>query len=123
MLVGAAAVLTHNCGRPGDVHLDLYYKEGWDSDQIIAADGKVRALDDIAATGDLSKTTAERLVKEPAAQRLRDSGVTVPDGHHGDHLRDLQLGGTDTLDNLVPLDGSVNSSLGSQIAASTAAAL
>lgn len=45
----------------------------------------------------------------------RDPGETVPRGYHGDHMQDLQLGGSDTLDNLGALDGSVNTSLGPQI--------
>jgi hypothetical protein len=113
---GGQDLLTHNCSRPGDEHLDLHYKDGWDADQIAAADGKVAHLDNLAEQGKLVKTKPERVVPGSAAQRLRNANVDVPDGHHGDHLQDLQLGGTDTLDNLGPLDGSVNTSLGPQIA-------
>lgn len=43
------------------------------------------------------------------------AGNDVPEGSDIDHMVDLQLGGSDTLDNLWPLDSSVNRSLGAQI--------
>lgn len=100
-------MLVRNCNRSGDVHLDLNYKDGWDADQIAAAD---------AGQGRLAKTKAEWLVPGSVAQRLRAAGADVSYGHDGDHLQDLQLGGMDTLENLGPLDGSVNRGLGLQIA-------
>jgi filamentous hemagglutinin len=39
----------------------------------------------------------------------------VPTGSDVDHMVDLQLGGTDTISNMSPLDMSVNRSLGAQI--------
>ncbi|MBE0388756.1 hypothetical protein PLUTE_a5074 [Pseudoalteromonas luteoviolacea DSM 6061] len=39
----------------------------------------------------------------------------MPSGHDVDHVVDLQLGGSDTLSNMLPLNSSVNRSLGSQI--------
>ena len=107
----------HNCGTdPSAVHLNLNYKPGWTADQIAEADGKVAYLNDLAQDGLLSKTTSVRSVPGSAAGRLRAAGEVVPPGYHGDHMWDLQLGGTDTLDNLGALDGSVNTSLGPQIA-------
>jgi filamentous hemagglutinin len=45
---------------------------------------------------------------------VREYGpVTV--GYDIDHLKDLQLGGSNVLSNLWPLDSSVNRSLGAQI--------
>ncbi|WP_329409813.1 polymorphic toxin-type HINT domain-containing protein [Streptomyces sp. NBC_00704] len=108
---GSTPVLVHNCDT-----LELKYKEGWDETQRAEADAKVAHLNQLAEDGKLVKTKSVRIEKGSAASRLRKAGTTVPDGYHGDHLQDLQLGGTDTLDNLGPLDGSVNSSLGSQIA-------
>ncbi|MFC9295504.1 polymorphic toxin-type HINT domain-containing protein [Streptomyces sp. NPDC057011] len=116
VLAGAAPVLVHNCGDDADaVHLNLKYKDGWSAGQIAEADAKVAHLNDLAGQGKLVKTQSVRVVKGSAAGRLRRSGVDVPSGYHGDHMQDLQLGGTDTLDNLGPLDGSVNTSLGPQI--------
>ncbi|MFF4830441.1 polymorphic toxin-type HINT domain-containing protein [Streptomyces sp. NPDC001315] len=109
--VGSTPVLVHNCDT-----LELKYKEGWDETQRAEADAKVAHLNKLAEEGKLVKTKSVRIEKGSAASRLRKAGTDVPDGYHGDHLQDLQLGGTDTLDNLGPLDGSVNSSLGSQIA-------
>jgi len=39
----------------------------------------------------------------------------VPAGADVDHTVELQLGGADTLDNMAPLDSSVNRSIGSQV--------
>jgi len=50
-----------------------------------------------------------------ASSRYNRAGNTVPPGHDVDHVQDLQLGGSDTLSNMLPLDSSVNRSLGSQI--------
>ncbi|WP_033259272.1 polymorphic toxin-type HINT domain-containing protein, partial [Kitasatospora setae] len=117
VVAGSTPVLVHNCGTDDTaVHLDLTYKEGWDDAQKVAADGKVAYLDGLAKSEDLVKTDSVRVVKGSAAGRLRKDGQTVPSGSDGDHMRDLQLGGTDTLDNLSPLDASVNRSLGPQIA-------
>ncbi|WP_327694870.1 polymorphic toxin-type HINT domain-containing protein [Streptomyces sp. NBC_00459] len=110
--VGSTPVLVHNCET-----LELVYKEGWDDTQRAQADAKVAHLNQLAEEGKLVKTKSVRIEKGSAAGRLRKAGTDVPDGYHGDHLQDLQLGGTDTLGNMGPLDGSVNSSLGAQIAA------
>lgn len=40
---------------------------------------------------------------------------SVSSNYDVDHTIDLQLGGSDTVDNMNPLDSSVNRSLGSQI--------
>ena len=39
----------------------------------------------------------------------------MPIGHDVDHVHDLQLGGAEATHNMVPLDSSVNRSLGPQI--------
>jgi RHS repeat-associated protein len=92
----------------------LKYKDEWTMAQRAAADVKVSRLNEIAQRGEAVVTKAERS-SGSAAAKLRKNGIDVPKGSHGDHIHELQLGGSDTLDNLAPLDGSVNSSIGSQI--------
>jgi hypothetical protein len=42
---GGTPLLVHNCGDdPDAVHLDLTYKDGWTSDQVDEADGKVGSV-------------------------------------------------------------------------------
>lgn len=50
-----------------------------------------------------------------AASRYKSAGNQIPTGADIDHATDLQLGGSDTLSNLLPLNSSVNRSLGAQI--------
>jgi len=50
-----------------------------------------------------------------AASRYRSAGNQIPAGSDIDHAIDLQLGGSDTLSNMWPLNSSVNRSLGAQI--------
>jgi RHS repeat-associated protein len=95
--------------------LSLSYKVGWSTEQIAAADAKVAALNDAASQGLLRVTGVER-AGTSAASRFRAAGGQVPSGADIDHTIDLQLGGTDRLQNLSPLDLSVNRSLGAQIA-------
>lgn len=110
-------VLVSQAGVAADsgVSLSLKYKDGWTAAQRAAADEKVAALDAIAGRGDAVVAPVVRSAGS-AAGKLRRAGIDVPPGFHGDHLHDLQLGGADTLENLWPLDGSVNSSLGAEIA-------
>ncbi|WP_421742687.1 RHS repeat-associated core domain-containing protein [Cellulomonas sp.] len=112
---GATPVLVHNdCGDP--IEITVRAKDGWTPEQNAQFEQKVAALDEIARAGNAKVTSVNR-GGGSAAGRLRASGVDVPPGAHGDHIHDLQLGGADTLSNLMPLDGSVNSSIGAQIAA------
>ncbi|MGE8179862.1 DUF637 domain-containing protein, partial [Pseudomonas fluorescens] len=92
------------------VDLSLSYKSGWTDAQRAAADAKVRILND----ADTVLTTPVRSGTS-AASRYRQAGNTVPTGSDVDHMVDLQLGGTDTISNMSPLDMSVNRSLGAQI--------
>lgn len=50
-----------------------------------------------------------------ARTMFQKSGGTVPSGSDVDHIIDLQLGGADTVRNMLPLNSSVNRSLGAQI--------
>ncbi len=98
-------------GVAGDgVDLSLTYKSGWTDAQRAAADAKVKILND----ADTVLTVPVRSGTS-AASRYKQAGNTVPKGSDVDHMVDLQLGGTDTIPNMSPLDLSVNRSLGAQI--------
>lgn len=93
----------------------MTYKVGWSAEQIEAANAKVAALNDAAEQGQLQVTQVER-AGTSAASMWRMAGGEVPADADIDHTIDLQLGGSNTLDNLSPLDYGVNRSLGAQIA-------
>jgi len=97
------------------VALSLRYKPGWSEAQKAAADAKVGALNDAAEAGLLHVTKPNRSGTS-ASSTFRGSGAEVPPGADVDHVIDLQLGGSNHLSNLSPLDASVNRSLGAQIA-------
>ncbi|WP_080402663.1 hemagglutinin repeat-containing protein [Burkholderia ubonensis] len=105
---------TNGAGNsPGDnngVDLSLRYKSGWTDAQKAAADAKVKALND----ADTVVTPVQRSGTS-ASTRYRTSGGAVPAGNDVDHTIDLQLGGKDVVQNMAPLDQSVNRSLGAQI--------
>jgi RHS repeat-associated protein len=91
--------------------LKLRYKKGWTDAQRAAADAKVEALNQVEKVS----TQPERAPGSPA-DRYKKAGGQVERGQDVDHTHDLQLGGPDTVENMNPLDTSVNRSLGSQIA-------
>ena len=107
-------------GLPDDPHatdavdLSLKYKSGWSPAQIAQSDAKVAALNESAQDGRAVVSTVQRSGTSASARYTR-AGNTVPSGFDVDHLLDLQLGGADTLANMLPLDSSVNRSLGAQI--------
>jgi hypothetical protein len=104
---------TYGC-TPQEIFLLLFYKVGWTAEQREAADRKASRLNVEAVAGLLFACVACR---GPSASRLfRLAGKTVLRGTDVDHIVDLQLGGSDDLHNLEPLDRSVNRSLGAQIA-------
>ncbi|WP_143749690.1 hypothetical protein [Mesorhizobium sp. WSM3879] len=90
--------------------LHLYYMPEWDAAQRAAADLKVKILTE----ADTVVSRAVRLFGS-ARRRFIAAGNEVLAGSHVDHRVDLQLGGSDTIDNMALLDASVNTSLGSQI--------
>ncbi|MBE4582508.1 hypothetical protein BOO34_14575 [Vibrio navarrensis] len=92
------------------VDLNLKYKKGWTAAQKAAADAKCQALCDANTV-----VTQSQRSGTSAASRYKRAGNSVPSGNDVDHVHDLQLGGSDTLSNMSPLDSSVNRSLGSQI--------
>ncbi|BCG72344.1 hypothetical protein MesoLj113a_35020 [Mesorhizobium sp. 113-1-2] len=105
---GANSAGTSEATVGHDLH--LYYMPEWDAAQRAAADLKVKILTE----ADTVVSRAERLFKK-ARKRYIAAGNHVPAGSHVDHRVDLQLGGGDILENMGPLDASVNTSLGSQI--------
>ena len=93
------------------INLALRYKSGWTDVQRAAADAKVEALskaDTVVTANPIRSGTS-------AATRYRQAGGTVQPGQDVDHIVDLQLGGSDSVINMSPLDSSVNRSLGAQI--------
>ena len=92
------------------VDLSLTYKPGWSAAQRAEADLKVQILTE----GDTVVSSASRSGTS-AASRYRRAGNDIPVGNDVDHAIDLQLGGSDTVSNMWPLNSSVNRSLGSQI--------
>ncbi len=125
--VTAAGVLVHNsacdlpgpgsqakAADPGGVSISLKYKEGWTDAQKAAADDKVQALNDAAEAGLLRVTPVKRSGTS-ASSVFKKEGGTVPADADIDHVIDLQLGGIDDISNMLPLNFSVNRSLGSQI--------
>ena len=97
------------------VDLSLKYKLGWSPAQIAEADAKVAALSSAAQDGRAVVSSVERSGTS-ASMRYTRAGNSVPSGSDVDHVLDLQLGGADILDNMLPLNSSVNRSLGAQIA-------
>lgn len=93
------------------VNIKLKYKEGWTPEQRAQADAKVKALSE-AFTYKKSNTKRINVRKKYKDEFGQDS---IPANHDIDHIVDLQLGGTNDISNLAPLDRSVNRSLGVQI--------
>jgi YD repeat-containing protein len=92
------------------VDLALKYKPGWTDEQRVEAAAKAKILNDAPTV----VTASERSGTAGAMNRYRRTEQT-PTGRDIDHMVDLQLGGSKTIDNLWPLDASVNRSLGSQV--------
>lgn len=95
---------------PQDKDIDLKYKKEWTAEQRAEADRKVKHLSENETVVTESKRSGTS-----ASTRYKKAGNTVPKGKDVDHAVDLQLGGSDTISNMSPLDPSVNRSLGRQI--------
>ncbi len=110
--LGTEATVVAKVGATESAGVDLAvkYKPRWTAAQRAEADLKVQILTE----GDTVVTQASRSGTS-AANRYRRAGNQVPSGSDIDHAVDLQLGGTDSLSNMWPLNTSVNRSLGSQI--------
>jgi hypothetical protein len=83
----------------------------WDAEALAQADIKAAQLRSLEG-----RVIAAVRPSEPAPDIWRRAGRIIPPRHDIDHILDLQLGGTHTLDNLQPLLSTVNRSLGSQVA-------
>ncbi len=88
----------------------LTHMPGWTAAQRADAAVKAKILND----GETVVLQTERSGK-PAVSRYRSSGGQVPADSDVDHAIDLQLGGADTVENMWPLNSSVNRSFGVQI--------
>ncbi len=106
--------------------IKIYYKKGWDQDLKDMADAKIEAQNrHLDATEVWVRLNAQgRIAGIPdrdtkIAKEFKDEYVQTngswPDNAEVDHIIDLQFGGTDTKDNMWPLNSSVNKSLGPQI--------
>jgi filamentous hemagglutinin len=112
---GGTAAADAAAGAEDGLNLALKYKEGWTPEQIAEADAKVAKLDEAAQRGDAQVTKSPVRGPTAASKVFKDAGGLVPSGYDVDHVIDLQLGGEDSLSNMLPLNSSVNRSLGAQI--------
>lgn len=96
--------------------LRLSYGTTWTRAQRNAADEKVKAYYELAQQGKLVKTVSQRSGTTATSRYQKATGKDVRVGQDVDHIQDLQLGGTDDISNLRPLDKVVNASLGQQVA-------
>ncbi|MDR3715625.1 MAG: hypothetical protein P4L51_22675, partial [Puia sp.] len=96
------------------VNLEIHGMEEWTEAQNVQAFEKAKALTE-------SDQTFVRKIKEARKSNLKSeflkNGGVLKDAEHLDHIVELQLNGTNAMENLKGLDGSVNSSFGSQIRA------
>ncbi|SHT79300.1 Uncharacterised protein [Mycobacteroides abscessus subsp. abscessus] len=98
--------------------LDLHMKDGWSEFQHNQAYLKEQLFMEQIGPDGFEKTVP--VPRDPAVRQLflNELGLDrVPPGMHVDHVRDLQAGGLDSIDNMALLDGSVNTSLGAQLRA------
>ena len=94
----------------------LTYKTGWTQDQVAAADAKVAALNEAAtANGGLTVGSPGRSGPSAASMWRANANYVNSAVDDVDHTIDLQLGGSNTVENMQTLDLSVNRSLGPQI--------
>ncbi|MEG3314027.1 hypothetical protein RFL03_10175 [Streptococcus parasuis] len=94
------------------VDVSLKFKDGWTDEQRAQAIQKVKALTDANTV----KTLVTRKSTSASSRYKKVNGAdSVSSNYVVDHTVDLQLGGVDIVDNMNPLDISVNRSLGSQI--------
>lgn len=95
--------------------LALKYDPKWTPEQRAAALEKVKALSKAGAKGQLKKSVVLR-VGDPRGEYKR-AGGTIRADQDIDHVIDLQLGGSQDVSNLRPLDPAINRSIGKQIGA------
>jgi len=92
-------------------------KNNWDAGQRAEAIQKVEALNKAAQNGGLSVVKKPQRSSTSARTRYESQNGqgSVGQGNDADHIVELQLGGADTIDNVAPLNSSVNRSVGAQI--------
>ena len=103
---------TNNKGGSEPIDINLKYKKGWSAENVREADAKLIALSEantLKTPVNRSGTSARAMYKKAYGNN------SIPKGYDVDHIIDIQLGGSTTLDNLAPLNQSVNRSLGAQI--------
>lgn len=86
-------------------------KSNWTQDQNAAAQNKA----DAGSDGQSLNTTNPAPRPSNLRQTYTKAGGKVSPTEDVDHVRDLQLGGTNDISNLQPLDKSVNRSFGKQL--------
>lgn len=94
------------------VDIKLKYREDWTEQQRADARAKIKRLNEAE---DKKVVKSPKRVNQNASAFFRRHGYDVPPGCDVDHCVDLQLNGKDTLENMLPLNSSVNRSLGSLI--------
>jgi hypothetical protein len=99
------------------LNLTIKMKKNWDAGQRTEAIQKVEALNKAAQNGDLSVVKKPQCSSTGARSRYESQNGkgSVGQGNDADHTIELQLGGSDTVGNLAPLNSSVNRSVGAQI--------
>ncbi|MAU81230.1 MAG: hypothetical protein CME34_05035 [Gordonia sp.] len=97
--------------------LPMKYKDNWTPEQRAEMDRKVSAFNEKVKESGFSQQPGP-FVRDPKVRTefLDSLGLSrPPTGQHVDHVRDLQAGGADEVSNMQLLDGSVNTSFGSQL--------
>ena len=99
------------------VKLTIKMKKNWSADQVSQAKNKVAELDKAAKNGELQVTRNPQRASTSAKRRYESENGkgSAGQGNDVDHIKELQLGGSDTVDNMGSLDSSVNRSIGAQI--------
>ena len=99
----------------GTVVIKLKFKEGWEGPQIDAARAKIDAIN----ASDAVKTEVPPSLRTVNVRKLymEVHGLKAKDmeGLDVDHIVELQINGTNAIENLQALDSSVNRSMGAQI--------
>ena len=93
------------------IDLTIKLKPTWSQEQVADAYLKAEFL-----TNSKTIITKNPLKREANLRsKFKKAGGQVNDKQHVDHTIDLQLGGTNSLNNLKAIDGSVNMSFGAQL--------
>ncbi|MGV9713113.1 HNH endonuclease signature motif containing protein [Gordonia sp. NPDC003424] len=97
--------------------ITMKYKDTWTDAQKAEMDRKVNAFNEKVKDTGFQRQPGP-FVRDPKVRTeyLDSLGLdSPPTGVHVDHVQDLQAGGADAASNLQLLDGSVNTSFGSQL--------